>query len=539
MTVGSPSDRTVRPLMAAARAVASDATMVIPRPGDTGGATMLLPRLAVDPVDELTERIRPAVAHAVDALQVAARLEADGITDRLARSAYGYTDVFALAEEVFRRLDPGAPPVDPPRERPAWQVAGREVSHGVLYLLPAAAFPAVLNAVGTRSLVAGLVLAGALGWIWAGGASWLAYRRLGAGDPAAAGRVLRVAAAAGIPAAALLGTAVVAGGALTPGADGGLGLVALATGQMTYQMASTLLMFYKREGLLLVAMLPAVAGGAAYLLVGPSVRTAALAVTAASVLAAFAVGVRETLRVRDTAAERAAAARAEAAKPGAERLGGDGPSRARTRGRLAAVLPSPAERPGFGWAVLYAALSAAYLLHAQHRYVLGHLDVALAAGPLIAAMGVVEWRARRFAEQGRALLRRVRYPAEFAVRMWLRLLSNVALCSGAVVVFAVPLLLALHSAGHLSAPGVVMAAAHAVLAGAYYLGFLLAGQGRDTALCAGLGIALVAHAAVGALLRPAGGALADTSVFLGSAVLLQVLFVLGLAPVVGQVRRYR
>ena len=48
---------------------------------------------------------------------------------------------------------------------------------------------------------------------------------------------------------------------------GGLGLVALCVGQMAYQLASMLLVFYRREGLLALAMAPAVAAGCCYVAV--------------------------------------------------------------------------------------------------------------------------------------------------------------------------------------------------------------------------------------------------------------------------------
>ena len=56
------------------------------------------------------------LGRAVDALQVAAVLEADGHTDRAAQVEYGYSDLFALASEVFRRLGPPSPVDD--EERP-------------------------------------------------------------------------------------------------------------------------------------------------------------------------------------------------------------------------------------------------------------------------------------------------------------------------------------------------------------------------------------------------------------------------------------
>jgi hypothetical protein len=113
-----------------------------------------------------------------------------------------------------------------------------------------------------------------------------------------------------------------------------------------------------------------------------------------------------------------------------------------------------------------------------------------------------------------------------------------------VALLAVPLLAALRYAG-LSSPAVLaMTAAHTVLAGAYFLSFILAGQGRYGWLCAALGVSAAVHISAVSLVADWLGAaashpLADTLAFLGSAVLLQLLCVAALAPVVGQVRRYR
>jgi hypothetical protein len=188
--------------------------------------------------------------------------------------------------------------------------------------------------------------------------------------------------------------------------------------------------------------------------------------------------------------------------------------------------------------VAYAAVAATFLLHAQAPYLLNHLDVVLAGVPLFIGMGLVEWRARRFGEQARALLRRVRYPRQFVRRVWLLLAANVAACTLTVAALATGLLLALRQAGIASPAAVAMAAAQAVLAGAYLLTFVVAGHGRYGWLCAALVVATTAHLAAAALL-PRLSPLADTTVFLGCAVLLQVLLAAVLAPVVGQVWRYR
>jgi hypothetical protein len=199
------------------------------------------------------------------------------------------------------------------------------------------------------------------------------------------------------------------------------------------------------------------------------------------------------------------------------------------RGELSMLLP----------VVVYTTLSAAYLLAAQAPYILSRADVAFAVLPLILGMGVVEWRAQRFGEQARALLRRVSYPAQFVPRVWLLLAGGFFTCVVLVAILAAGLLYALHAAHRLSPASTVMALACVVLAGAYYLGFLLANMGRYGWLCGSLGLCLAGHAAgtlaAPGLLRP----LVDTTLFLASNILLVVLFLIALSGRIGQARYNR
>ncbi|WBB80494.1 hypothetical protein O7606_03665 [Micromonospora sp. WMMD882] len=473
--------------------------------------TILLPRISTDPVDELVERVRPRLNRAVDALQVAAALEAEGHTDRAAQVEYGYSDVFTLASEVFKRMGPPSPAADATTD-PAgpdvlrW-VGLRTLWHGPLYVLPSAAFPAVLAVVGRPGLVLGLVLAGTLGWVWSGVAGYAAYRLLGLGRPRSAARVLRIAAVAGPLAGVALGAAVAP--------YGGLPLAVMAVCQLAYQMAGTLLTFYRREAWLAVAMAPAFLLGAAYLVAGgPTLRGWAVVAAALGVLAAFAAALAAT---RPTAGTEEAAARDPLWPPPSALLGVTG--------------------YGLGSAVL--------LFHAQAPYLLGRLDIAAAAVPLILSMGYVEWRTSRFRSNAVELTRRARRPGPFVAGIWRMIGREVAGCLAVPAVLGAALLLGLARVGMLSAPGVLMTVAHVALAGAYYLAFLLVGRGRYGWLSLSMAVAVVAHVGVGALLGVApllgqdGAAFVDTSLYLGSVVLLQALFALGLLPVIGQVRHYR
>ncbi len=110
-----------------------------------------------DPVLELMHRHRWCAA-AVDPLEIAAGLEAHGLTDRGA-AAYRHRDVFSLAEELFARVPREADAAGPAEEPEA---AGRGVHPLTVlaHLLPALLFTAGLYAAGLPG-VAGPVVLGA------------------------------------------------------------------------------------------------------------------------------------------------------------------------------------------------------------------------------------------------------------------------------------------------------------------------------------------------------------------------------------------
>ncbi|MFG3317755.1 hypothetical protein ACGF3J_06870 [Streptomyces sp. NPDC048171] len=84
-------------------------------------------RSNADPVKALMHRHRELCERAVDPLEIAAGLEAHGVTDRTA-ARFRHRDVFSLAEEMYARVprddDPAPRPADPsaPRIGAAWLV---------------------------------------------------------------------------------------------------------------------------------------------------------------------------------------------------------------------------------------------------------------------------------------------------------------------------------------------------------------------------------------------------------------------------------
>lgn len=95
-------------------------------------------RVSADPVRMLMHRHRELCERAVDPLEIAAWLEARGVTDRTA-ARFRHRDVFSLAEELYARV-PRAEPHPPAAPPPA----GRPGAAARLRALPGVLLPAVL-----------------------------------------------------------------------------------------------------------------------------------------------------------------------------------------------------------------------------------------------------------------------------------------------------------------------------------------------------------------------------------------------------------
>ncbi|MFG2144501.1 hypothetical protein ACGFRG_09935 [Streptomyces sp. NPDC048696] len=219
------------------------------------------PHTAADPVDELVDRLEDLIAAAVHPDEVAAILESDGMTDAHIRTTYGRQDSFALAEDLYARVERRYPRVAGPAADPWHASLPACLLRGLLFALPGLAYvlgaPLLAGPPNGLGMPSGTVplLAGAItGWVWNQGLSHRAYSWLGLGDRPAAARALRT----GAPLGAVLSGLV----ALAVAGPGELPAAAFAAGQAVYLAAATVLLALGRERDLLCALVPLAAGAA-------------------------------------------------------------------------------------------------------------------------------------------------------------------------------------------------------------------------------------------------------------------------------------
>ncbi|MFC1413321.1 hypothetical protein ACEZCY_31145 [Streptacidiphilus sp. N1-12] len=260
------------------------------------------PDLPMDPAEEAAHRFGGVAATAVHSFEVAAAIEAEGVTDRQIQRHYGRADAFELAEDLYaetprRYPEPTAAPS--PWQRPLLT----SVLRGVLYALPGLGFPLGApmltgppDAGGLPHGTFALALSVLLNWAWNQALAHRTHHRLGRGLRRSAGRCLLFGSFVG----AGLGVLGALLGALTAGRDVG-GVLLFCSGQALYLGASCVLLVLGREKALLLALAPAALGGTAVLLglLRPTPSTALLLV--ATVLLTIALACRELrTQLRDT-----------------------------------------------------------------------------------------------------------------------------------------------------------------------------------------------------------------------------------------------
>ncbi|MFG2294505.1 hypothetical protein [Streptomyces sp. NPDC048603] len=201
-------------------------------------------------VDRLAAEMADRIGPAVHPYEVAALLEADGLSADTIRQRYGHPDIFSLAAALYERVprvfaEP-APTPDPWRPDTL-----RCLLRGVLFALPALAYPLTAPLWQPGEHAAALVIAGILSWAWGQALGHRAYARMAAGRREAARTLLR-----GAPLGALLATAAAAVTAQ------GSPATWAAAAQSLYLAAAGVLLVTGGEYRLLAALSPIVAGAA-------------------------------------------------------------------------------------------------------------------------------------------------------------------------------------------------------------------------------------------------------------------------------------
>jgi hypothetical protein len=200
---------------------------------------------------------------AVDPLEIASALEFEGLGDQAAKRRYGYPDVFALAQDMYFRVQ--RRPAEPDAPSDPWEGTSRlrPSLHGLLYALPGVCFPAAIGLLIGPGVEVALIVALLAAWSMGQGLAYLGYIRLGRTmDTDQTRRVLRVALAAGlvVEAAAL----AVAGWVVHASTSALL----FGFGEGMYMLGAGTLMVLGAEAWLLVALAPGVLYSAAFLALG-------------------------------------------------------------------------------------------------------------------------------------------------------------------------------------------------------------------------------------------------------------------------------
>ncbi|MER5435479.1 hypothetical protein [Streptomyces sp. NPDC002588] len=195
---------------------------------------------------ELADRIGPAV----HPYEVAALLEAEGLSATLIKERYGHPSLFSLAAALYEQVPRTFP--EPAAAPDVWRPdTVRCLLRGVLFALPGLAYLLTAPLWNAGRHAPALITAGLVSWAWGQALGHRAHLRMAAGRREA-GRTLL----AGAPLGAVLATAAAA-----PLAGSGP-VVLAAAAQSLYLAAAGVLLVLARERLLLAALSPLVAGTA-------------------------------------------------------------------------------------------------------------------------------------------------------------------------------------------------------------------------------------------------------------------------------------
>jgi hypothetical protein len=403
---------------------------------------------------ELCQQFIGVCESAVDSLEISSALEFEGWSDQAVRKRHGVSDVFALAEEMYR-LVPRRPAEPDPLPDP-WQASKvRAALHGLLYGLPTICFPAAAGLLTGPSVLSVLIVTLLTSWAMSQGLAHLGYMRLGQGDSVQAARLLRAGLFAGL-AGVMLALAVAA--LVTPVR---IPAVIFAAGVGAYMLGATVLIVLSAERLLLVVLAPGVLGAASFLLLGrpPQLEHAAWGALAATPLLALALAAaRITRQTGLPGLGRGRHARTELA-------GGRLLSAAELRGAL----------PSAGFGLLAAGLLVFPVAAGLPGHAGANTGALLVSLPLALSMGAAEWALVWFRRRTQRLLRTTRELQAFATRARLALAAALLqyLAAAAMLTAAILAVATRTQLVHSPWTALPQIAAYLALGGSMFLALLL------------------------------------------------------------------
>ncbi|MFE9773756.1 hypothetical protein ACFYOV_19220 [Streptomyces sp. NPDC005931] len=223
-----------------------------PRPADDPTLVVRLPRPVPDQeeVDRLAADMADRIGPAVHPYEVAALLEAEGLSADVIARQYGHPTVFSLASALYERV-PRVFPEPPPAPDPWRPDTVRCLLRGALFALPGLAHLLAAPLWHPARHASSLIAAGVVSWAWGQALGHRAHLRLATGRREA-GRTLLAGASLGAALATATAAVVAGGGPVT----------LAAAGQSLYLAAAGVLLVLARERLLLAALTPLVVGAA-------------------------------------------------------------------------------------------------------------------------------------------------------------------------------------------------------------------------------------------------------------------------------------
>lgn len=204
-------------------------------------------------------------AAAVDPLEIAAALEAAGMSHQVVNDVYGRPDVFTLAGQLWVQVPFQAPVVQPAAVERRGGLP--DLARGALYAAPAFSLFALTRSLHVR--LAWWTLPLALTWGWALGqvTAFTGYTLRGRGNAAGEARIGGLL----LVFAALSTTALAAGAVFVT--RGGVGSVVAAAGVTTYMVASAILLLHNEEWIAAQLLAPGATASAVALIPASSSDT--------------------------------------------------------------------------------------------------------------------------------------------------------------------------------------------------------------------------------------------------------------------------